>query len=33
MRDLLEIVARIEAKGANVRILGMNLDTDTATGN
>ena len=32
MRDLLEIVARIEAKGANLRILAMNLDTTTATG-
>ena len=32
MRDLLDIVARIEAKGANLRILAMNLDTTTATG-
>src|SRR6476620_9856114 len=32
MRDLLDIVACIEAKGANLRILAMNLDTTTATG-
>lgn len=32
MRDLLSIVARIEDKGASLRILAMNLDTDTATG-
>lgn len=32
MRDLLDIVARIEAKGAGLRILSMNLDTKTATG-
>ena len=32
VRDLLEIVARIEAKRANLRILAMNLDTTTATG-
>lgn len=32
MRDLLEIVARVEAKGAGLRILAMNLDTTTATG-
>src|SRR6185369_6021156 len=32
MRDLLEIIARIEAKGATLRILAMNLDTGTATG-
>ena len=32
MRDLLEIVAQIEAKGAGLRILAMNLDTTTATG-
>lgn len=32
MRDLLEIVERIEAKGAGLRILAMNLDTTTATG-
>src|SRR6478735_3851804 len=32
MRDLLEIVARIDAKGANLRILAMHLDTITATG-
>ena len=32
MRDLLEIVARIQAKGAGLRILAMNLDTTTATG-
>lgn len=32
MRDLLDIVARIEVKGASLRILAMNLDTKTATG-
>lgn len=32
MRDLLDIVAKIEAKGASLRILAMNLDTTTATG-
>src|SRR5258706_15430094 len=32
MRDLLEIVARIEAKGAGLRVLAMHLDTTTATG-
>jgi DNA invertase Pin-like site-specific DNA recombinase len=32
MRDLVEIVARIEAKGAGLRILAMNLDTTTPTG-
>ncbi len=32
MRDLLDIVARIEAKGASLRILAINLDTTTATG-
>jgi DNA invertase Pin-like site-specific DNA recombinase len=32
MRDLLDIVARIEAKGASLRILAMGLDTSTATG-
>ena len=32
MRDLIEIVAKIEAKGASLRILAMNLDTTTATG-
>jgi DNA invertase Pin-like site-specific DNA recombinase len=32
MRDLMAIVARIEAKGATLRILAMNLDTGTATG-
>lgn len=32
MRDLLEIVDQIEAKGAALRILAMNLDTSTATG-
>lgn len=32
MRDLLDIVTRIEAKGAGLRILAMNLDTTTATG-
>lgn len=32
MRDLLEIVARIEGKGASLHVLAMNLDTGTATG-
>jgi DNA invertase Pin-like site-specific DNA recombinase len=32
MRDLLEIVAKIEARGASLRILAMNLDTGSATG-
>lgn len=32
MRDLLDIVAKIEAAGASLRILAMNLDTGTATG-
>ena len=32
MRDLLDIVARIEAKGASLCILAMNLDTTTPTG-
>lgn len=32
MRDLLEIVAKVEAVGASLRILSMNLDTSTATG-
>ncbi len=32
MRDLLDIVARIEEKGASLRILAMQLDTTTATG-
>jgi len=32
MRDLLEIVKRIEDKGATLRILAMNLDTSTPTG-
>lgn len=32
MRDLLDIVERIEAKGAGLRILAMSLDTKTATG-
>jgi DNA invertase Pin-like site-specific DNA recombinase len=32
MRDLLAIVDRINAKGAALRILSMNLDTATATG-
>ena len=32
MHDLLGIVAKIEAKGASLRILAMNLDTTTATG-
>ncbi len=32
MRDLLDIVAHIEAKGATLHILAMNLDTGSATG-
>ena len=32
MRNLLDIVARIEAKGASLQILAMQLDTKTATG-
>lgn len=32
MRDLLDIVARIETKGASLQILAMQLDTRTATG-
>jgi DNA invertase Pin-like site-specific DNA recombinase len=32
MRDLLEIIGRIEGKGASLRIMAMNLDTSTATG-
>ena len=32
MSHLLDIVARIEAKGTSLRILAMNLDTTTATG-
>ena len=32
MVHLLDIVARIEAKSASLRILAMNLDTTTATG-
>lgn len=32
MRDLIEIVERIEAKSASLRILAMNLDTGTPTG-
>ncbi len=32
MRDLLEIVDAIKAKGAELRILAMNLDTSNATG-
>ena len=32
MRDLMEIVDRIERKGASLRILAMNLDTSTPTG-
>jgi DNA invertase Pin-like site-specific DNA recombinase len=32
MRHLIEIVDGVKSKGANLRILGMNLDTDTATG-
>src|SRR6476619_4895857 len=32
MRHLLQIVDEVEAKGAKLRILGMNLDTATPTG-
>lgn len=32
MRHLIEIVDAVKARGASLRILGMNLDTDTATG-
>lgn len=32
MRHLIEIVDTVKAKGASLRILGMNLDTDTPTG-
>ena len=32
MRDLLDIVDKIEAKGASLQILAMHLDTKTATG-
>jgi DNA invertase Pin-like site-specific DNA recombinase len=32
MRDLVEIVGRVEKKGAGLRILAMSLDTTTATG-
>lgn len=32
MRDLLSIVDRVEAAGASLRILAMNLDTGTSTG-
>lgn len=32
VRDLMEIVDKIKAKGAGLRILGMNLDTTTPTG-
>jgi DNA invertase Pin-like site-specific DNA recombinase len=32
MRDLLDIVARLERKGVALRILAMNLDTATPTG-
>jgi DNA invertase Pin-like site-specific DNA recombinase len=32
MRDLIEIVGRIEIAGASLRILAMNLDTSTSTG-
>ena len=32
MRHLLQIVDEVEAKGAELRILGMNLDTATPTG-
>ena len=32
MRDLIEIVAKIECRGASLRILAMGLDTGSATG-
>ena len=32
MLDLMKIIERIKAKGATLRILGMNLDTSTPTG-
>ena len=32
MRHLLQIVDEVKEKGASLRILGMSLDTDTATG-
>ena len=32
IRDLMEIVERIQTKGAKLRILGMDLDTGSATG-
>jgi DNA invertase Pin-like site-specific DNA recombinase len=32
MRDLVEIVGRVETKGAGLRVLAMSLDTTTATG-
>lgn len=32
MRDLIDIVGRIEGKGASLRILAMSLDTATASG-
>jgi DNA invertase Pin-like site-specific DNA recombinase len=32
IRDLIDIVDQIEAKGASLRILAMNLDTKTPTG-
>jgi DNA invertase Pin-like site-specific DNA recombinase len=32
MRHLIEIVDTVKGKGASLRILGMNLDTETATG-
>lgn len=32
VRDLLDIIARVEECGAGLRILNMNLDTGTATG-
>ena len=32
VKDLLSIVERVEAKGAGLQILSMNLDTKTATG-
>jgi DNA invertase Pin-like site-specific DNA recombinase len=32
VRDLLDIIVRVEERGAGLRILNMNLDTGTATG-
>src|SRR4029078_8799906 len=32
MRHMIEIVDQVKAKGASLRVLGMNLDTGTATG-